>query len=454
MKRNFYFILFVLFILSACTGSGNLMQSATAAQADHSAWITFPAPIPTEEGKTVEINSSNYPTNPDNFILDDTRTNEEKMDILVSLAKEDVEKEIELYKEEIKRMGKKESDFEFLASIVDGRSWVIVPREKAGGKVYVPSIDGIIQSSLHLFGRLGEKGDFFDLIPVAIENATVVGDSSGWHVVAGVKEGRVSKWYDARYDRVETIVEPTPTPDMRFTELLPKTLEECRENNILRLDHLEEDLAFLVEKEKESITDTSFIPDSGMAASILDTSIYNSPTDVSINIYIRDESTEKIIFSSCSYIKEKGIDVIGIPIKSVGGEIVGFLHFPIDSVASRYFFNQLGYDEQYEKYNDLEKNYAAYFNNKIKYLSTNIILQRGDAEKGGIWDNLLSVGPKEINNPLKNNLYVHKLDLLIGAQSHRLGDRVLRWEYGEEKLMRELEQILIPVTSLGIINFN
>jgi len=244
--------------------------------------------------------------------------------------------------------------------------------------------------------------------------------------------------------------EPTPTPDVSFTELLLETLEECREKNILRLDHLEEDLAILVEKEKESITDTSFIPDSSLGISSVDSSIFQSPAAPGfIDMTVSDEYTEKIIFSSCSYIKEKGIDVIGIPLKGVGGKIVGFLHFAMDPVAQKDFIYNAGIGNYYEKYHNLENNYPSYFNNKIKVISINIILQRGDADKGGIWDNLLSVAPKEINNPLKNNPYVHKLDLLIG-QSNRLGYKVTRTEYGEEKLMRELEKILIPVTTLYI----
>ena len=203
----------IIFSLLASCSNATMIPTPTATTQEPSAWLTIPAPIENQEGKKVETTTSSYPTNPDNFILDDDRTNQEKMDILLNLAPDDVEKEIALYKEEIQRMGKNTNDFEFIASIVDGKSWVIVPREKNSKTVYVPKIEGIIQSSLHLWGKLDTQGDFFGLIPVYIGNATVVGDRSGWHVVALIKNGELEVWYDATTDK---IMQPIPNITNKF----------------------------------------------------------------------------------------------------------------------------------------------------------------------------------------------------------------------------------------------
>ena len=45
---------------------------------------------------------------------------------------------------------------------------------------------------------------------------------------------------------------PTPTEVPRFSELLPATLEQCMEQNYLRLNHLEEDMLNLVRLEEEA----------------------------------------------------------------------------------------------------------------------------------------------------------------------------------------------------------
>jgi len=442
MKRNFYFILFVLFILSACSQTLASNQAATAAQAERSAWITSPAPIPTEEGKTVEINSSSYPTNPDNFILNDTRTNEEKMDILLSLAKDDVEKEIELYKEELQRMGKKESDFEFLASIVDGRSWVIVPREKAGGKVYVPSIDGIIQSSLHLFGRLGEKGDFFDLIPVAIENATVVGDSSGWHVVVGVKEGGVSQWYDARFDQVKTIIETTPTPEEKFVELLPPTWEKCLAQNSYQYSEYYRYHSQVVEKVDQIQVNPENYKSFIMLFPQTDTQAEKMPTFINLHINNGEENPIK----SCEvYYSENGhlMQQMGITVKRSASSIVRTIYFTRDLTLTNQVREQKGIGEF-----EISKDYQDMITGNFKEIWINLILSRDYAENGGIWDNLLSLIPSN------NTEYLLNVGLLLSWQTiHPETGEMIKLNIEDEiSFYDKLKKMILPTTSFWISN--
>ncbi|MDP2964678.1 MAG: hypothetical protein Q8N39_01420 [Pelolinea sp.] len=232
MKRNLYCILMVLFILAACVPiPQGLDQAATATQElveGSSSRMDLPAPVLLEDGQEVNISLSDYPTNPDNFIID-TRTNEEKMALIRSWAPDDVKKEIALYNAEFERMGVDPNKIEYKASIVDGKSWALYPENRITGTLYVVSINGIIRPSIDLFGYLDRSvdDDFFDLTTVNIDNAQVVGDKSGWHVFANIENGKVTKWYDAVHDQINTIeIEPTPTPEniLRIVEV-----DEARE---------------------------------------------------------------------------------------------------------------------------------------------------------------------------------------------------------------------------------
>ena len=216
----------VLFILAACVpipeGLGQAATNTLELTEKTSPWLTFPAPVPTEQGEKVEIFSADYPTSPDNFILTDPRTNEEKTELIKSWAPDDYEKEVSLYKAEIERMGQRAEDFGFEASIVDGKSWVVIPRNKKTGRMYVPKVAGIIQSSLHLWGQLDRSDDFFDLVEVGIDNPKLLGDKSVWHVFAKVMNfpplnGLVTQWYDAVNDNINNVeIEPTPTPETNY----------------------------------------------------------------------------------------------------------------------------------------------------------------------------------------------------------------------------------------------
>lgn len=413
-------------------------QVSVETNPDTQSETSIPAPMSTEEGSSIEITSSSYPSNEENFILNDQRTNQEKTDVIESVAPDDYQKEANLLGEEWKRMGKDESDLEIVASIVDGKSWVLVAKSKSGGQVFVPKINGVIQASLHLFGRLDETGDFFDLVPVAMENATVVGDESGWHVVAQVKDGEVSQWYDATKDEIKMVEvsEPSPTPDARFQDLLPETLAEVEQKNVLRWDHLEEDLATLLEKEKEVNMDSTKIEPFTTGIPKMDTEKLKAPSFITLHISNNGEQNPIV---SVSYL-DKGLWVLGIAAKRPGSEEVGILHVAIDENAMKQIYKTGGYDmEAYEKYSKMESIYPKIQNGEFSEISLGVILYRGYAEEGGVWDPLLDLLPTE---DLNDEYYYYVGDLKKAAHSDDEEARRI-FSYFNDKIL--------PCVSIGVI---
>lgn len=220
MKRNLYGMLMMLFILSACRPiSGAQVQIATATEMLISSTPYSPAIFPEISGE-FSISLDDYPINPLDFTVD-SRSNEEKMNLIISWAPDDVEKETALFDAEFRRMGIGLSDIKYEVSIVDGKSWALYPKNIKTGKSYIVSIGGIIRPSIDLFGYLDKdiNDDFFDLKEVNISNATVIGDKSGWHVFAEVKDGKVTQWLNATTDQIKTVQvepEPSPTPENQF----------------------------------------------------------------------------------------------------------------------------------------------------------------------------------------------------------------------------------------------
>lgn len=400
-----------------------------------------------QEGNNIAIPLSDYPSSEENFILNDPRTNREKIETVKSVAPDDYQKEVNLLSEEWKRMGKNESDLEMVASIVDGKSWVLVARSKGSGRVFVPKIDGIVQASLHLFGRLDEAGDFFDLVPVDIEGATVVGDGSGWHVVARVEDGGVLQWYDATRDEVRTVEvgEPSPTPDVGFQNLLPETLAEVRQENVIRENHLEEDLATLMEKEKQLNTEIESF-NSGISGR--DIQKNKLPGIIPLTV------TSKNSIVSCSYLEKNDgeqIYVLGVALKRPGSENVGIIHFAIDLNTLEDYNSLLKLETEYfnSTYN-LTNTYQKLKKGEFNYFIIETVSWRGYAEEGGIWDQLLSLNPGIADRDGRNKWL---LNMYIGGQS--LDKETNKWvtvaDYGEERLISELERMILPAVSIGII---
>ena len=215
--------------------------------------ISDPAAAPTQEGENIIIESASYPTNADNFIID-TRPNEQKMHLVKTWAPEDVEKEIALYNAEFERRKMDPKFIKYQVSIVDGKSWVLYPKDIRTNETFIVSIDDVIRPSIDLFGLLDKStsDDFFHLIKVNIPNAQVIGDKSGWHVFAEVIDGKVTQWYDATKDRinkVEVKAEEAPEKDEikikntidisegpKFIDFSRVTLEDFTSGKLLELE--------------------------------------------------------------------------------------------------------------------------------------------------------------------------------------------------------------------------
>ena len=219
MKRKLYWlIIIVLLFLTACT------QPTIEYQSKNTNLINMldfqhgiPANIPSSK-QDGGISLENYPIYSKDFFID-TRTNEEKMDIIRTWAPDNIEKEIALYNAELERIGVNLKDIEYRASIVDDPSadafsWVLYPYHKKLNKPYIVSIDGVINPAIDLFNFFDKsvEDDFFDLVLVNIPYGEAIGDKSGWHVFGRVSNGKVTSWYDANNDRIKTVqVELAPT---------------------------------------------------------------------------------------------------------------------------------------------------------------------------------------------------------------------------------------------------
>ncbi len=392
-----------------------------------------------QEGNNIEIPLSDYPSSEENFILDDRRTNREKIEIVKSVAPDDYRKEVALLAGEWERMGRDESDLEIVASVVDGKSWVLVARSRGDGRVFVPKIDGIVQASLHLFGRLDETGDFFDLVPVDVEDATVVGDGSGWHVVARVEDGAVVQWYDATRDEVRVVErEPSPTPDARFKTLVPETLDLCREENTFDV----QDIETINQKLEEQNIDPDTVPTFTTGIQTEDIQKLNLPA--SVGLVINVEEGQKLTIDFCGYYD--GAYVVDIPLRRQGSDEVGHLKFAIDEDAQREYFSLLGHEEWYDQYHNLENNYDRLTGKgeSIKTAVVQLILYRGYAEEGGVWDPLLSLQPEEFDNdPTVSQPYFKHLGDLTSAGHSTDGEAAEIFGY--------LDDYVLPCVSIGVI---
>ncbi len=394
-----------------------------------------------QEGNNIEIPLSDYPSSEENFILNDRRTNQEKIEIVKSVAPDDYRKEAALLAGEWERMGMDESDLEIVASIVDGKSWVLVARSRGDGRVFVPRINGVIQASLHLFGRLDEAGDFFDLVPVDVEDATVVGDGSGWHVVARVEGGAVVRWYDATRDEVRTVerAEPSPTPDARFQNPLPETWEECLKSNSYDYSDLETYHTALMEKaEEEGAGPTDF--------EAFTTGIPNADTEAEkkpsfITLHMQKGEGEENPFRSCEVFEKDGhrIVTLGIVTKRPGSDVTEVLYYAMDLT----YVNQSRAEKGLEPY-DFSGDYARMASGNFNEIYIDLILWRGSAEEGGVWDPLLGLQPEEFDNdPTVSQPYFKHLGDLTSAGHSTDGEAAEIFGY--------LDDYVLPCVSIGVI---
>ena len=144
-------------------------------------------------------------------------SNKEKKEKIEAVAAEDLHRQENLYIEEIKRGGIEGvgiNDIEFTYNISSG-GWIVLPTTSKFPKyIYIPTVEGVVQSSLDLNRHLLDwdpKEDNFDLVRVKMNEPTVIFDKSNWSVVAHMnKENQVDKWY---YPPTDTIITEKLKPE-------------------------------------------------------------------------------------------------------------------------------------------------------------------------------------------------------------------------------------------------
>ena len=231
--------------------------------------------------------------------------------------------------------------------------------------------------------------------------------------------------------------EPSPTPDIRFAELIPATLEECKEKNILRWDHLEEDMQKVLDKERElglSIDD----------AGLYSTGIPENDFEKTQSPYISPGHFSSLHFpfiQSCSYIKEKGLFVFGIPIRFLGpyneNDKFGFFHFSVDESAEEIFWNKKGTPDRFQKYFELDTIYPKIKNREYESLVLATIGENRYAERDGEWSNILDVYFNHLNDEER------RLEIWLaygtGIPQEKMND-----------LINKMQNKVIPVVFLGL----
>jgi len=247
------------------------------------------------------------------------------------------------------------------------------------------------------------------------------------------EDGEVSERLNLETARWEAI---------KFLSLLPETLGEVEQRNVLRWDHLEDDLAELVEKEKEANTESSEAPEFSVGFPNYDSETLKLPSVVGLTM-IAGEG-EKISIVSCSYLdlgNGEGLYVLGIPVKRPGSEEIGILHFAMDPELAKEYFEAIGKSQTYDDYNDIQTYYpeATQGEKVISRMGINLILYRGSAEEGGVWDPLLGLLPTE---DLNDEYYYYVGDLKKAAYSDDEEARRI-FSYFNDKIL--------PCVSIGVI---
>ncbi len=241
----------------------------------------------------------------------------------------------------------------------------------------------------------------------------------------------------------ETTATPTPEPtkDLRFSELVPETLELCKKNNQIRLGHETEDIALILAKERLLNTNSEKIDPFSIGISNLDPKKYKIPSIIGII----SSNKNKTPISSCSYFeneKGKNMYIIGVPLKRNSSNTIGHLHFAIDPEAIVQFYSvQRGYkDLIFNGVNfNMNNNYDKIKTGEYKKMQINLILWRGYAEQGGIWQDLLDLDPQKMNIDSK---YVKIINYGIHGSSDK---EIEKWASSE------IEKIILPAVSIGVI---
>ncbi len=231
----------------------------------------------------------------------------------------------------------------------------------------------------------------------------------------------------------------------RFSSLLPETLGEAGENNVIREDHLEEDLAALLEKEKQVNLDPEEMEPFNTGISGREIQENKLPGIIPLDV------SNKNSIVSLSYLEnEEGrqIYVLGVALKRPGSENVGIIHFAVDLDTLGHYNSLLKLDQEYfdSTYN-LANTYKRLKSGEFSYLMFETVLWRGYAEDGGVWDPLLSV--------VKGSWTDYSVDagLLVSWQTLNpdTGEMVKLKSEDEREYLDRVERVIFPAVSVGVI---
>ncbi len=239
------------------------------------------------------------------------------------------------------------------------------------------------------------------------------------------ESGGVSERLDMETARWETA---------RFLSLLPETLGEVEQGNVLRWDHLEEDLAELIVREKEATINASDVERFTIGIPNIDVEKYKMPS----TIFMDSKSAGTSDLVSCSELQmpngEKFL-VYGVAVRRPGSDEVGILHFAFSRDALGKFNEQIGYEPELS----VEETYDRLRNGDYGEMYVQLILYRGSAEEGGVWDPLLSFDPKKMETG-------SDYTMTINYGIHGSSDPQLAQDSWEK-----IQKIIIPAVSIGVI---
>ena len=142
---------------------------------------------------------------------------------------------------------------------------------------------------------------------------------------------------------------PSPTPEIKFAEAFPSTIERCKEENDINVENMEEGISKILTFEKSLGLNTS---DAAAIFHVNDPSLEKGvskrPNAFTLTFYRKEKGNEMFKFSSCFHLTfpdKSEAYVVGIPVllNPEDSQVV-FLHFANEPSATEKLFRN--YDEQ------------------------------------------------------------------------------------------------------------
>ena len=202
--------------------------------------------------------------------------------------------------------------------------------------------------------------------------------------------------------KASATIEPSPTPDPRFKELMPKTYKICMndETHTINWETRYRDLAVLMKKVKEQFV---FAPDRiNEFWPSLTTKMGPIETELSPEkLMMTFENPNNIPLDTCKNIKMpsgKRLEFLVLPVRRHGSQIVVHLPLVFDFEA-HILQNKIVYKRSL-KINEVgqEDTYQQMKNGSLFSFTTSILLSPGSDQKTiEIWSDLLSLIPSEPN---------------------------------------------------------